>query len=160
MSSFSFYKKDLCFDQNLLCFVSIYPPRSFWCWCHIIKQIFHAFFCLIIVTRRIIWKHGPSQGNLCYVEIYWAAQNTVDDFKKTLLSLKGIAKQFASDFVLIWMKQRLIWFNWQRDRTRNGLNNIKEILAGNLQLQMSVLHQRMGIFQGWSLKFIWWLDKM
>ena len=63
-------------------------------------------------------------------------------------------KQFAGDFVLIWMKQRLIWFNLQRDGTRNGLPNIKETFAGNLQLQMSVLHQSMNIFQGWSVKFI------
>ena len=50
-------------------------------------------------------------------------------------------KQVAGDFVLIWMKQRLIWFNLQRDGTRNGLSNIKETFAENLQLQMSVLHQ-------------------
>ena len=73
--------------------------------------------------------------------------------KKTLLSLKGISS-FAGDFVLIWMKQRLIWFNLQRDGTRNGLSNIKETFAENLQLQMSVLHQSMSIFQGWSPKFL------
>ena len=44
------------------------------------------------------------------------------------------------------MKQRLIWFNLQRDGTRNGLSNIKETFAESLQLQMSVLHQRMSIF--------------
>ena len=58
---------------------------------------------------------------------------------KTLLSLK-VVSSFAGDFLLIWMKQRLIWFNLQRDGTRNGLSNIKEIFAENLQLQMSVLH--------------------
>ena len=58
----------------------------------------------------------------------------------------------AGDFVLIWMKQRLVWFNLQRDGTRNGLSNIKETFAENLQLQMSVLHQIMRIFRGWSLK--------
>ena len=41
------------------------------------------------------------------------------------------------------MKQTLIWFNLQRDRTRNGLSNIKKTFAESLQLQMSVLHQRM-----------------
>ena len=41
----------------------------------------------------------------------------------------------------------LIWFNLQRDVTRNGLSNIKETFAESLQLQMSVLHQRMSIFQ-------------
>ena len=45
------------------------------------------------------------------------------------------------------MKQRLIWFSLQRDGTRNGLSNIKETFAEILQLQMSVLHQRMNIFQ-------------
>ena len=49
--------------------------------------------------------------------------------------------------MLIWMKKRLIWFNLQRDGTRNGLSNIKETFAESLQLQMSVLHQRMSIFQ-------------
>ena len=48
------------------------------------------------------------------------------------------------------MKQRLIWFNLQRDGTRNGLSNIKETFAENLQQQMSVLHQSMSIFQGWA----------
>ena len=66
--------------------------------------------------------------------------------KKTLLSLKEISS-FAGYFVLIWMKQRLIWFSLQRDGTRNGLSNIKKTFAESLQLQMSVLHQRMSIFQ-------------
>ena len=56
-------------------------------------------------------------------------------------------KLFAGDFALIWMKQTLICFNLQRDGTRNGLPNIKETFAESLQLQMSVLHQRMSIFQ-------------
>ena len=45
------------------------------------------------------------------------------------------------------MKKSLIWFNLHREGTRNGLSNIKETFAESLQLQMSVLHQRMGIFQ-------------
>ena len=61
---------------------------------------------------------------------------------KTLLSLKEQA-----EFVLIWMKQRLIWFNLQRDGTRNGLSNTKETFPESLQLQMSVLHQPMSNFQ-------------
>ena len=73
-------------------------------------------------------------------------QKTGDDLKKTVLSLKG-KSSFAGDFVLISMKQRLIWFNLQRDGTRNGLSNIKKTFAESLQLQMSVLHQRMSIFQ-------------
>ena len=69
-----------------------------------------------------------------------------------MASKKNIAfpegnKLFVGDFVLIWMKQTLIWFNLQRDGTRNGLSNIKETFAESLQLQMSVLHQSMSIFQ-------------
>ena len=45
------------------------------------------------------------------------------------------------------MKQTLIWLNLQRDGTRNGLFNIKCTFAESLQLQMSVLHQRMFIFK-------------
>ena len=76
------------------------------------------------------------------------------DWPKTpgMSSKKNIAfpegnKLFADDFVLIWMKQTLIWFNLQRDRTRNGLSNIKKTLAESLQLQISVLHQHTSIFQ-------------
>ena len=52
-------------------------------------------------------------------------------------------KLFAGDLVLIWMKQMLIWFKLQRD----GLSNIKETFTESFQLQISVLHQRMSIFQ-------------
>ena len=70
--------------------------------------------------------------------------NTGDDFKKNIAFPEG-NKLFAGDFVL--MKQTLIWFNLQRDGTRNRLSNIKETFAESSQLQMSVLHQRMSIFQ-------------
>ena len=61
-----------------------------------------------------------------------------------MTSKKNIAfpegnKLLIGDFVLIWMKQTLIWFNLQRDGTRNGLSNIKDTFAESLQLQMSVL---------------------
>ena len=71
---------------------------------------------------------------------------TGDGFKKNI-AFPGGNKLFAGDFVLIWMKKTLIWFNLQRDGTRNGLSNIKETFSESLQLQMSVLHQRMSIFQ-------------
>ena len=45
------------------------------------------------------------------------------------------------------MKQALIWFNLQRDGTKNGLSNIKETFSESLQLQISVLYQAMRIFQ-------------
>ena len=52
---------------------------------------------------------------------------------------------------LIWMKQTLIWFTLQKDGIINGLYNIKETFAEGLQLQMSVLHQHMSIFQSLML---------
>ena len=81
--------------------------------------------------------------------------------KKTWLSLlKGISCLQAI-FVLIWMKQTPIWFNFQREGTGNGLSNIKDTFAESLQLQMLVLHQSMCIYlQGWSLKLIWLLGKI
>ena len=55
------------------------------------------------------------------------------------------------------MKQTLIWFNLQRDGTRNGLSNIKDTFAESLQLQMSVLHQSMCIFKaGFSSSYDGW----
>ena len=45
------------------------------------------------------------------------------------------------------MKQTLIWFILQRDRTENGLSNIKDTFAERLQLRMSVLHESMSIFK-------------
>ena len=48
-------------------------------------------------------------------------------------------------FVLIWIKQTLIWFNLQRDGTGNGLSNTRDTFAESLQLQISVLHQSMCI---------------
>ena len=96
---------------------------------------------------KIVWKHGLSQQkSLCYVETYQAPQNTGYHFKKTWLSLKGIS-YLQVIFVLIWMKQTLIWFNIQRDETRNGLSNIKDTFVENLLLHISVLHQSMCIFK-------------
>ena len=43
------------------------------------------------------------------------------------------------------MKQTVIWFNLQRNGTRNRLSNIKETFAESLQLQIPVLYQRMSI---------------
>ena len=53
--------------------------------------------------------------------------------KNTWLSLRGISC-LQVIFVLIWMKQTLIWFNLQRYGTGNGLSDVN-------------LHQSMLIFQ-------------
>ena len=66
--------------------------------------------------------------------------------KKTWLSQKGI-RYLQVIFVLIWMKQTLIWFNLQRDGTRNGLRNTKDTFAECLQQQMPVLHQSIIFFK-------------
>ena len=79
-----------------------------------------------------------------YVKIYWPAQNNGDDLKKSAFP-EGY-KSFAGDFVLIGMKWRLIWFNLQKDGTINGLSNIKESFAENLQLKMSVLCTKVWAF--------------
>ena len=57
------------------------------------------------------------------------------------------------------MKQRLIWFNLQRDGTRYGLSNINETFTENLLLKMSVLCPKAWAFSKAGLKFIWWLGK-
>ena len=76
--------------------------------------------------------------------------------KKTWISLKGIS-YLQVIFVLIWMKQTLIWFNVQRDGTGNGLSNIKNTLAESLQLKISVLHHSMCIFKvGLSSSYDGW----
>ena len=67
--------------------------------------------------------------------------------KKTLLSLKGISCLLVI-CVLNWMKQTLTWFNLQRDRTGNGLSNIKDTFAESLQLQISILYQSRVSLQG------------
>ena len=73
-----------------------------------------------------------------------------------ITSKKNIAfpegnRLFAGDFVLIWMKQTLIWFNLQRDGTRNRLSNIKETFEESLQLQMSVFNAGLSSsYYGWA----------
>ena len=60
-------------------------------------------------------------------------------------------------FVLIWMKQALVWFSLQRNGTGNGLSNIKYIFQEFLQLQMLSLHQSMCIFKaGLSSSYYDW----
>ena len=50
-------------------------------------------------------------------------------------------------FVLIWMKQMLIWFNLQRYGIGNRLSNIKDTFTESLQQQMSVQHQSIYIYK-------------
>ena len=57
--------------------------------------------------------------------------------KKKIAFPKGISC-LQVIFLLILMKQTLIWFNLQRDGTGNGLPNIKDTLAESLQLQINV----------------------
>ena len=100
---------------------------------------------IIIVTRKAQSRNTGRLNTNLYVMLKFTEQPKTPGMtsKKSAQEISS----FAEDFVLIWMKQRLIWFNLQRDGTRNGLSNIKETFAESLQLQMSVLHQRMSIFQ-------------
>ena len=50
-------------------------------------------------------------------------------------------------FVVIWMKQTLIWFNLQKDGNGNIFSYNKVTFAEILPLQMSLLHQSMCIFK-------------
>ena len=47
MSQFSFYEKNLCFDRNLLCFVSLYLPKSCLVLMAYNKTSIPCLFCLI-----------------------------------------------------------------------------------------------------------------
>ena len=97
---------------------------------------------IIIVTRKAQSRNTGRLNTNLYVMLKFTEQpKTPGMTSKKVLSLKGISS-FAGDFVLIWMKQRLIWFNLQRDGTRNGLSNIKETSAENLQLKISVLYTK------------------
>ena len=55
-------------------------------------------------------------------------------------------KQFAGDFCAN-LDEKTLWFNLQRDGTGNELSNTKDTFAESLQLQMSVLCQRICIFK-------------
>ena len=119
--------------------------------------LFHHWLFLLKKWRSstIVRVYFILNRNI-YVKICQVAQNTEDRLKKTWLSLKGIS-YLQVIFVLIWMKQTLIWFNLQRDGTGNGLSNIKDTFAESLQLQMSVLHQSMCIFKaGLSSSYDGW----
>ena len=76
--------------------------------------------------------------------------------KTSVITLKKTWLSFAGDFC-VWMKQTMVWFNIQRDGTGNGLSNINDTFAESLQLQMSVLHQSICIFEaGLSSSFHGW----
>ena len=60
----------------------------------------------------------------------------MDDFKKSI-AFPEENKMFAGDFLLIGIKQTLIWFNLQKDGTRNELSNIKETFPESLQQNVS-----------------------
>ena len=122
-------------------------------------DFFHTFF-VYIFGRASAWDHSHQkqenslETRAALIEIFILCWNLPKHRgwlqKETLLSLKGISCLQAF-FLLIWIKQTLIWFNLQRDITGNGLSNIKDTFVESLQLQMSVLHQSMSIFQSLRL---------
>ena len=90
-----------------------------------------------------VWSSGPKHRYLS---------------KKTWLSWKGISF-LQITFMLFGMKETLIWFNLQKERTINRLLHIKDAFAESVQLQMSVLLHRgicmvkaglSGLSDGWA----------
>ena len=59
---------------------------------------------------------------------------------KIWIALKGIS-YVEVIFILFWIKERLITFKLQRNKTRNRSSNIKDTLTERFLLQMPVLHQ-------------------
>ena len=103
--------------------------------------------CLIIVTRNGYSGNTAHLNRNLYVMLKlneWPKTPGMTS-KKTMLSLKEISS-FAGDFALIWMNQRVIWFNLQRDGTVNGLSNVKETFSKDLQLKMSALCTKVWAF--------------
>ena len=98
-------------------------------------------------TERQSGSTGCLNRNLCLVLKFTERPKTPGMTSKKNIAFPKANKLFAGDFVLIWMKQTLIWFSLQKDGTRNGFSNIKETVAEKLQLQMSVLHHPISTFQ-------------
>ena len=126
-----------------------------WCLWHIIKQISHRSH-----KKRIVWKHGRLNRNL-YVMLKFTEWSKTPGMtsKKQCFSWRSLEiSSFAGDLVLMWMKQRLIWFNLQKDKTRNWFSNIKETFTKNLQLKMSVLCTKVWPFSkaGLSSSYYGW----
>ena len=101
---------------------------------------------LIATRKRIVWKHRLNRNLYVMLKFTERPKATAITSKKTWLPLKGTSCLQVT-FVLLWMKQTLIWFNLQRDGTGNGLSNTKDTFAESLQLQISVLHQSMCILK-------------
>ena len=91
----------------------------------------HIVLCSALYFCNCLLAIHISFLSLYHSKTFQAAQNTGDDFKNNIAFPEG-NKLFAGAFVLIWLKQMLIWFNLQRDETRSGLSNIKETFAESL----------------------------
>ena len=79
--------------------------------------------------------------------------------KKTVLSLKGISS-FAGNFVLICMKKSWYGSIYKELKLEMDFLTSRRLLQKIAAKNVSSLHQSMSIFQGWSLKLIWWLGKI
>ena len=97
--------------------------------------VHYLVFILIIVTRngKIVWKHRPSiQKSLWYLEIYQTAQNNGDQYQKTWQALKGIS-YLQELFMLLWIKQRLVYFKLQRSKIGNKFSCIEDSFSERFQ---------------------------
>ena len=75
--------------------------------------------CIIVTRNGQFGDTGCLNRNL-YAMLKFTERSKTPEMtqKHTLLSLT-LQGNFAGDFVLIWMKQRLIWFNLQRTKRLN-----------------------------------------
>ena len=62
--------------------------------------------------------------------------------------LEGNDRELKVIFVLIWMKQTLIWFNLQRHGTGNGLFNVN--LHQSLRILKAGLSSSYDVDDGWA----------
>ena len=101
----------------------------------------------MFVSISIVTRYAKSlETGAVSIEIFMLCWNLSSGPKHRGWLQKGISC-LQMIFVLIWMKQTLICFILQRDGTGNGLSNIKDTFAESMQLQISVLHLSMSIFQ-------------
>ena len=101
----------------------------------------------MFVSISIVTRYGKSlETGAVSTEIFMLCWNLPSGPKHQGWLQKGISC-LQVIFVLIWMKQTLICFILQRDGSGNGLCNIKNTFAESMQLQISVLHLSMSIFQ-------------
>ena len=87
----------------------------------------------------------------CYPALYLS----IFSMKGFKLSLKEIS-WLQVIFVLIWIKQMLIWFKLQRDGTGNGFLTSRMLFQNVCSYKFQFCTPKYVHLQGWSLKYDGW----